>query len=510
VDSVTAPELVPSVAVPAAVTDDAALLDVLLDAGPLGFACFDPQLRYVHVNRRLAEVSGLSRADHLGRTVHEVAPGIADALEAQVRTVLMTGRAQESVEVSGWVLDGVSHWTTSCYPIRDPLSGHVRGVAVLVTDVTGLVAATETVRQTALTLQRSLLPASTPGTEELEVAVRYDAGVADTEVGGDWYDVIPLGGGRLAVVIGDVVGRGVHAAAVMGQLRTAVRTCARLDLRPVEVLEVLDGLVSDLSGDPFDGQIATCVYGVFDPHSRDLRLASAGHLPPVVRTASGEVHRLDLEVSPPLGLGETARQSRVRLAPGTVLALFTDGLVEVRGSDIDEGLDALCRVLARGPHDLEELADALLHRLTTDDADDDVALLLIRVPLDVDSRSRTVVLQVPGGREQLAEVRARAGAAMREWALLDDLVHTGTVLVNELVTNALLHGKGRVELRLRLTRDRLVLEVEDAGHHMPRRRRAQEDDEGGRGLQLVAALSDRWGARLNESGKVVWAEVSLV
>jgi PAS domain S-box-containing protein len=509
VDSVTAPELVPSLAVPSAVTDDAELLAVLLDAGPLGFACFDPQLRYVHVNRRLAEASGLSRADHLGRTVHEVAPGLADAVETQVRTVLMTGRAQESVEVSGWVVDGVRHWTTSWYPIRDPLSGHVRGVAVLAADVTGVVASSETVRQSALTLQRSLLPASTPGTEELEVAVRYDAGVADTEVGGDWYDVIPLGGGRLAVVIGDVVGRGVHAAAVMGQLRTAVRTCARLDLRPVEVLEVLDSLVSDLSGDPFDGQFATCVYGVFDPHSRELQLASAGHLPPVVRTATGEVHRLELEVSPPLGLGDTARQSRVLLAPGTVLALFTDGLVEVRGSDIDEGLDALCRVLARGPHDLEELADALLHRLT-DDADDDVALLLVRVPLDVDSRSRTVVLHVPGGREQLAEVRARAAAAMREWDLLDDLVHTGTVLVNELATNALVHGKGRVELRLRLTRDRLVLEVEDAGHHMPRRRRARDDDEGGRGLHLVAALSDRWGARLTESGKVVWAEVSLV
>jgi anti-sigma regulatory factor (Ser/Thr protein kinase) len=376
------------------------------------------------------------------------------------------------------------------------------------TDVTGLVNASDTARQTALTLQRSLLPSSTPSTEELEVAVRYDAGVADTEVGGDWYDVIPLGGGRVAVVIGDVMGRGVHAAAVMGQLRTAVRTCARLDLRPVEVLEVLDGLVSDLGGED-EHSIATCVYAVFDPHTRELLLSNAGHLPPVVRLADGSTHRLEVAVSAPLGVGDAPRQTRVRLEPGTVLALFTDGLVEVRGSDIDAGLDALCRVLAAGPEDLEALADAVLHRLSTDDADDDVALLLVRVPLDVDARSRTVVLQVPRDRALLVDVRARARAAMRSWALLDDVVHTGTLLASELVTNALVHGKGAVELRLRVTRDRLVVEAEDGGHHMPRRRRAGDEEEGGRGLHLVAALADRWGARLTDDGKVVWAEVSL-
>jgi PAS domain S-box-containing protein len=490
---------------PWAVTDEPELLAVLLDAAPVGFACFDEQGRFLHVNRRLAEAVGRSREDHLGRTPHDLLPDVADAIDAQVRTVLATGRPLEAVEISGLVDDVTTHWTTSWYPLREPLSGRLRGVAVVATDVTGLVVASEALRQTALTLQRSLLPSSVPTSEELEVAVRYDAGVADTEVGGDWYDVIPLGGGRLAVVIGDVMGRGVHAAAVMGQLRTAVRTCARLDLRPWEVLEVLDDLVCDLG----DDGIATCVYGVFDPHTRELLLASAGHLPPVVRTAAGEVHRLEIEVSAPLGVGDASRQSRVRLEPGSVLALFTDGLVEVRGSDIDAGLDALCRVLASGPDDLEALADAVLHRLSTDDADDDVALLLLRVPLDVDSRSRTVVLHVPRERAQLADVRARAGAAMRSWALLDDVVHTGTLLASELVTNGLVHGRGAVELRLRLTRDRLVVEAEDSGHHMPRRRRAGADEEVGRGLHLVASLADRWGARLTEDGKVVWAEVSL-
>jgi anti-sigma regulatory factor (Ser/Thr protein kinase) len=151
----------------------------------------------------------------------------------------------------------------------------------------------------------------------------------------------------------------------------------------------------------------------------------------------------------------------------------------------------------------------VLHRLSTDDADDDVALLLVRVPLDVDSRSRTLVLQVPRERTQLADVRAQARAVMQGWALLDDVVHTATVLVSELVTNALVHGKDPVEARLRLTRDRLVVEAEDGGFHMPRRRRAHEDDEGGRGLHLVSRLADRWGARLTDDGKVVWAELSL-
>ncbi|MFP5219188.1 MAG: SpoIIE family protein phosphatase [Actinomycetes bacterium] len=505
----TAPQQAAGVRVPPALAHDPALLAVLLDAAPVGFACFDDQLRYVHVNQSLAAANGRPVADHVGRTVADVAPEIAPAVELQLRSVLGDGQPRLGVEFAG-VPDGdgsMTHWTTSWYPVRD--GDAVVGVAVLATDVTDLVLAGEAQRDTALTLQRSLLPDALPASEELEVAARYAAGGAETEVGGDWYDVIPLGAGRMALVIGDVMGRGVRAAAVMGQLRTTVRTCARLDLRPVEVLEVLDGLVADLPGSSFDVHIATCGYAVFDPHARELELASAGHLPPVVRTAAGEVHRLDVDVSAPLGVGDAPRQSRVRLEPGTVLALYTDGLVEMRGSDLDAGLDALCRAVAGGPADLEELADSVLTRLDAGGADDDVALLLVRVPADVDSRSRTVVLPVPRERALLIDVRARARAAMSEWALLDELVETATVLASELVTNGLVHGKGPVELRIRLTRDRLVLEVEDGGHHMPRRRRADADEEGGRGLHMVATLADRWGARQTDDGKVVWAELDL-
>jgi PAS domain S-box-containing protein len=496
--------------VPAALADDPQLLAALLDASPVGFAFLDPELRYVHVNASLAQANGAAPAAHVGRTVREMVPLIADQVEQQARQVLRDGRSRAGVEITAVDGDGAaSHWSTSWFPVRAPGTGDVRGVAVVATDVTAIVEAGEAQRATALTLQRSLLPDAVPASEELEIAVRYAAGGAETEVGGDWYDVIPLGAGRMALVIGDVMGRGVHAAAVMGQLRTAVRTCARLDLRPVEVLEVLDGLVADLGGDDFDAHIATCVYAVFDPHTRELELASAGHLPPVVRTRSGGVHRLEVEVSAPLGVGDAPRQVVVRLEPGSVLALCTDGLVELRGSDLDAGLDALCRAVARGPQDLEALADAVLTSLDAGGGDDDVALLLVRVPADVDSRSLSVSLPVPRERALLVDLRGRAREAMQSWALLEEVVDTATLLATELVTNGLVHGKGRVELRLRLTRDRLVLEVEDNGHHMPRRRRAGADEEGGRGLHLVATLADRWGARLTDDGKVVWAELDL-
>ena len=360
-------------------------------------------------------------------------------------------------------------------------------------------------QQTALTLQRSLLPAEVPSTAELEVAARYVAGAGDCEVGGDWYDVIALGAGRLAIVIGDVMGRGVPAAALMGQLRTATRTCARLDLRPGEVIDVLDGLLRDLDQD----SIATCIYAAFDPHTRVLELASAGHLPPLVRSPDGAVAPLAMEVGAPLGLSEPSREVSVRLQPGALLALYTDGLVEVRGSDLDAGIDDLSRIISAGPSDLDELADVVMRRMTGEGSDDDVALLLARVPADVDARSRTVLLEVPRERSQMFDVREQARLAMRAWQLLDEVVHTATLLATELTTNAIVHGQHPVELRLRLNRDRLVVEAADAGQHMPRRRRAGTYDEGGRGLHLVATLADRWGFRATDDGKVVWAEIDL-
>jgi len=483
---------------------DAALLSVLLDAAPVGFAHYDRDARYLHINTALAAANGAPPEAHLGRTVREMAPALADVVEPLIAKVLQSGEPVLAVEITGVDDRGhLSHWTTGWYPVPDPVTGACVGVAVVATDITTVVAEGEALRRMAMTLQRSLLPASLPTTEELEVAARYVAGAADTEVGGDWYDVIALGAGRLALVVGDVMGRGVPAAAVMGQLRTAARTCARLDLRPGEVLDVLDGVLRDLDEDA----IATCIYAVFDPHTRDLRLASAGHPPPLVRRPDGRTVALEVEVGAPLGLADASRETTAQLQPGSTLALYTDGLVEVRGSDIDRGISALCEAIAAGPADLEELAEVVMSRLG--EGDDDVALLLIRVPEDVDSRSRTVLVEVPRERALMFDVRSQARLAMRSWMLLDDVVDTATVVASELATNALVHGRGRVELRLRLTRDRLVLESVDSGQHMPRRRRAGDEDEGGRGLHLVAELADRWGFRATDEGKVVWAEIDL-
>jgi anti-sigma regulatory factor (Ser/Thr protein kinase) len=365
--------------------------------------------------------------------------------------------------------------------------------------------AEEALRRAAVNLQRSLLTTRVPVSEELDLAVRYATGTADAEVGGDWYDVITLGAGRLALVVGDVMGRGVSAAAVMAQLRTAARTCARLDLRPGEVLDVLDGVLRELDGDA----IATCVYAVFDPHTRGLCLASAGHLPPLLRGPAGGVALVPLDVGAPLGLGEPSRESSLQLHPGSLLALFTDGLVRWRGGDLDDGLAALGRAVAAGSQDLDVLGDEIMAQVDARGGDDDVALLLARVPHDAEARSRCVLLDVPRERALMVDVRSQARTAMRSWMLLDEVVDTATLLASELATNALVHGHGRIELRLRLTRDRLVLESVDSGQHMPRRRRAGDDDEGGRGLQLVASLADRWGFRATDLGKVVWAELDL-
>ena len=257
-------------------------------------------------------------------------------------------------------------------------------------------------------LQSSLLPDSDVQAESLRLAAYYQAGVEGTQVGGDWYDVIELGARRTALVLGDVMGRGVQAAAVMGQLRSAVRAYARLDLPPADVLEHLDGVVRELG----DENIVTCIYAVFDPYDCTLTWANAGHLPPLVRTGAGEVLRLGGAESAPLGtvLGPVIEQ-RITLDDGDVLALYTDGLVERRDLDIDAGVDALARRLLEltGPIDHDapgRVADAML----PDGPDDDVALLLARV--EVADAGATVSYQVPQELAAVTEIRHAAGAVL--------------------------------------------------------------------------------------------------
>ncbi|MFD9126422.1 SpoIIE family protein phosphatase [Kitasatospora sp. NPDC059571] len=368
----------------------------------------------------------------------------------------------------------------------------------------------------ALILQRSLLPPGKPEATGLEIARRYLPSNNNTEVGGDWFDVIPLPGSRTALVIGDVMGRGLRAAVAMGQLRTAVRTLAMLDLDPAEVLGALDEIARGLGGsEDATGQpgtesvevyLATCVYAVYDAVTQRCIIASAGHLPPALLCPGEPAVMLDVPPGLPLGVGgEPFEEVEFTLPDGAVLGLYTDGLVESRKHQLDEGLRAFRTALTNGSKQLEQLCDEVLDELIPHHGEDDIALLMAKVEaLPQDSVGDW---RLPP--EPTSVGRARESAC--DWLIgrgLDELVDTTELLVSELVTNALRHGRG--EIRLRLLRDRTVVcEVWDDGYAQPRQRRAQETDEGGRGLQLVSLLAERWGSRRTPKGKIVWFELAL-
>ncbi|WP_405940477.1 PAS domain-containing SpoIIE family protein phosphatase/ATP-binding protein [Streptomyces sp. NBC_00726] len=383
----------------------------------------------------------------------------------------------------------------------------------------------------ALILQRSLLPPGDPEAAGLDIACRYLPGNTANEVGGDWFDVIELPGHRTALVVGDVMGRGLRAAVAMGELRTAVRTLALLDLEPAEVLSALDEVARGLGApgaasasggggaqwparaahksreaDLSEVYLATCVYAVYDPVTRRCTFANAGHLPPVVVEPGEAAQLLDVPPGMPLGVGgEPFEEVEVELKEGALLALYTDGLVESRDHPLDEGLAALRKALAEPAQPLEDVCDRVLGSLHTRHGEDDIALLMARIqglPTEAVGDWR-----LPREPRSVGRARELARGQLTSWGL-DDLVDTTELLVSELVTNALRYGEG--EIRLRLLRDRtLVCEVWDAGLVQPRRRRARDTDEGGRGLQLVGLLSAAWGARRTPRGKTVWFELPL-
>ncbi|MFJ2703372.1 SpoIIE family protein phosphatase [Streptomyces sp. NPDC087428] len=384
----------------------------------------------------------------------------------------------------------------------------------------------------ALILQRSLLPPGDPEAVGLDIACRYLPGNTATEVGGDWFDVIELPGHRTALVVGDVMGRGLRAAVAMGELRTAVRTLALLDLEPAEVLSALDEVARGLgtpggstSSDGTGGAqwpsraahksreadlsevyLATCIYAVYDPVTRRCTFANAGHLPPVVVEPGEPALLLDVPPGMPLGVGgEPFEEVAVELKEGALLALYTDGLVESRDHPLDEGLEALRGALVEPARPLEDVCDRVLSTLDTRHGEDDIALLMARIqglPVEAVGDWR-----LPPEPRSVGRARELARGQLLAWDL-DDLVDTTELLVSELVTNALRYGEG--EIRLRLLRDRtLVCEVWDAGLVQPRRRRARDTDEGGRGLQLVGLLSAAWGSRRTPRGKTVWFELPL-
>jgi hypothetical protein len=372
-------------------------------------------------------------------------------------------------------------------------------------------------RATALALQRSLLPQRLPEQAALEVAFRYLPAGSQAGVGGDWFDVIPLSGSRVALVVGDVVGHGVHASATMGGLRSAVRTLAGVDLPPDELLTHLDDLVIHLTSDEQAGIAegdqaaagdlgATCLYAVYDPVSRHCTLATAGHPLPVLVRPGAAAEPVSGPIGPLLGLGGLPFETtELDLAPGSVLALFTDGLIEARERDIDHGLTRLCHALALPAPSLEATCDIVTDALLNGRPADDVALLLARtraLPPD-----QVATWDISADPALVVYARKLAVEQLDAWGL-DDAVFITELLVSEMVTNAIRYGASPIQLRL--IRDRtLICEVSDASSTAPHLRRARVYDEGGRGLLLVAQLSQNWGTRHTTSGKTIWCEQKL-
>lgn len=385
----------------------------------------------------------------------------------------------------------------------------------------GHVATVRRQRQVALELQRALLPAVPPRQPDVTVAARYVAGVADVEVGGDWWDVHDLGAGRLAVGVGDVSGRGIAAAAVMGQARAAMRAAGHAGLTPAAVLELLDAHVAD-HVDPAHApdtaappRFATACYAVLDPSAGLLTVANAGHPPFLVTMPDGSVRIVAPPPGPPLGLRIAGYTDvTVPFPAGSTLVMFTDGLVESRELELDEGLARLADhvrqgVAPGGAPDLEALADALLDAATHEPGHgvDDIALLLLR-----SEPAAALVARLDERVHSVADA-PRARRAVRDLALSvaadDAAVQAIEQVTAELVANALEHADPPVELHAHATGTRLVVEVSDRGRALPRPRVAGSADESGRGLAITQQLAHRWGSRTTRLGKVVWAEVLL-
>ena len=361
-------------------------------------------------------------------------------------------------------------------------------------------------RATALTLQRSLLPTGLSAPSSVDVGHRYLPGSQLIEVGGDWYDSIALPGARVALVVGDVAGHGVRAAVTMGRLRTAIRTLAMLELPPAESLHQLNEIMEAM-GDR-EPHFATCAYALYDAVAGTCEIASAGHLPPLLVKPDGKSQYLDIAPAPPLGVGDGMVSSETfEIEDGSLLVLYTDGLVESRGQDIDDGLARLQEGFTSesATRPVDDLCKSILTGAYADHQRDDIAVLMARLSRINTGHQENWTL--PSELTSAGQARAQVREPLERWDL-DSLLPVTQLLVSELVTNAIRYTEGDVTLRLVLESS-LTLEVLDISPALPRLRHAARDDERGRGLQIVSQLSHRWGARRTPSGKVVWCEQLL-
>jgi len=355
----------------------------------------------------------------------------------------------------------------------------------------------------ATTLQEAMLPQGNATFPGIEIAARYLPGTLLGKVGGDWYDTIKLPGGRVALVVGDVMGHGINSVAMMGQLRIAIQTLACLDLPPGVVLRKLDDLAQRLG----DHYLATCLYVVYDPVAQVCQLANAGHVPPVLVDPDGRSELLDLPSGAPIGMGGVPFETVfVPVAAGTHLVVCTDGLVEKRGRDIGEGLAALCERVRMPAADIEEACDAALGAVTEVDRADDIALLMAR--LRGLPRDAVATWEIPLDPREARHARHLTVQTVTAWGL-GELADVAELLVSEVVTNALRHSHYRpITLRL-MNAGALVCEVTDDSHEMPGLIRSGPDREAGRGLWLVSRLARSWGTSRTAEGKTVWFEMAL-
>ncbi|MGQ4387828.1 SpoIIE family protein phosphatase [Streptomyces sp. SAS_270] len=373
-------------------------------------------------------------------------------------------------------------------------------------------------RDAALVLQRNLLPHGFPEQGAVEVAACYRPADELTGLAGDWFDVIPLSGARVALVVGEVAGHGIDGAAAMGRLRAAVQTLADLDLPPEEVLAHLDDLVSrtareegagaDARTSGMQAMGASCLYVVYDPVSGRCTMAGAGHPAPAVVDPDGTVTFAELPPGPALGMGGLPFESlELSLAEGSVLALHTDGLIATprTGRDPEAGRERLRRALEEPGRPLEGLCRTIVDDLVPTRPYDDVALLMARTRRLGAERVATWELSLDPA--VVAEARKSATRQLGEWGL-DDLAFTTELVVSELVTNAIRHACGPIRLRL-ITEQALICEVSDGGATAPHLRHPKTTDEGGRGLFLISQFTQRWGTRYTAEGKIIWAEQSL-
>ncbi|MGW1176581.1 SpoIIE family protein phosphatase [Kitasatospora sp. NPDC002543] len=352
----------------------------------------------------------------------------------------------------------------------------------------------------ATTLQRSMIPTRPPQIPGVQIAHRYLPGDPKAEVGGDWFDAIQLPGSRVALVVGDVMGHGLHSAAAMGRFRTAMQTLAALDLPPGQLLRHLDNLAHKLG----DDHLATCLYAVYDPINRTCELASAGHVPPVLVHPDGTGELLEIPAGAPIGVGGVPFVAKtIDVSDGSMLVLCTDGLVEVRGGDIGAGLAALCGNLIDPRQSPEQACDVVLRRLHSDDRKDDVALLVAR--FDGVAPSEVATWDLTVDHREVGRARSLVREQLAGWHL-EALSDTTELLVSELVTNAVRVARDTVKLQL-IRVDKLLVEVSDDNHNLPSLEPAEQLGETGRGLTLVTKLAERWGTARKAVGKVVWFEL---